>query len=88
MDNPHGLTISEDDLYICEGEHGLKVFDKTNINEIGDRQLNHLTGFMAFDIIAIPNSELAMVIGRDGLYQFDISNPRQLKEISVIPVIR
>ena len=39
MDNPHGLSIKGDNLYLCEGEFGLKTFDisdpmKLNRNKI------------------------------------------------------
>lgn len=89
MQNPHGLSKVGDNLYICEGKYGLKVFDASDWKKIGDRELAHLTGFTTFDIIALSgNKPVAMVIGEDGLYQFDATNPADLKQLSVIQVQR
>lgn len=85
MEHPHGLSKSEDDLFICEGDAGLKVFDASDRLKIGDRLLAHAKGFNAFDIITLSN-DLALIIGSDGFYQYDISNPEKIKQISHIPV--
>ncbi|MEM8526392.1 MAG: hypothetical protein AAGG68_17250 [Bacteroidota bacterium] len=83
MDNPHGLSVRNNIVYLCDGDSGLKVFDVENQKEI--KQLDH-EKFKTYDAIALPNSELLMVIGDDGFYQFDASNPKKLKQLSVIPV--
>lgn len=88
MKNPHGLSKVNDNLFICEGEHGLKVFDASEWDKIGQRQLSHLEGFATFDIIALAAKQIAIVIGKDGLYQFDISDPADLRQLSVIRVQR
>ena len=88
MDNPHGLSKSGDNLYICEGEFGLKVFDASDWKKIDDNRLTHIKGFATFDIITLTNKNLALVIGRDGFYQFDITNPSDMKELSVLPVTK
>jgi hypothetical protein len=38
----------------------------------------------AYDVI--PLGKNLMLIGKDGLYQFDASNPKQLRQLSKIPV--
>jgi hypothetical protein len=86
MHNPHGLSVFDGEIYICEKTQGLKVFDVTDINRIGDRLLEHISGFTAFDIIILPNKKIALVIGADGLYQFDISDPANLRQLSILPV--
>ncbi len=88
MDNPHGLSIRNNTLYLCEGEHGLKVFDIENVERIANNKLDHVKDFDAYDVIAIPNKEVVMVIGKDGFYQFDTSDDSKLEEISVINVTR
>ena len=40
-----------------------------------------------YDVITL-NNENALVIGDDGFFQFDISDPKNVKEISRIPVER
>lgn len=88
MDNPHGLSLSDNNLYICEGDFGLKVFDASDWEKIDKNRLTHLKGFATFDIITLSDKKLAMVIGKDGFYQFDITNPSALKELSVLPVAK
>ncbi|MEM6846082.1 MAG: hypothetical protein AAF632_27980 [Bacteroidota bacterium] len=80
MDHPHGLAIDETTLFICEGEFGLKVFDATNSQEISSNRLAHIKDIHAFDVI--PLNGVLMVIGEDGLYQYDYSDPSDLKLLS------
>ena len=52
-----------------------------------DRNLQqHIQNLDAFDVIPLEKSLL--LIGKDGFYQFDASNPRQLRQLSHIPVSR
>lgn len=81
MEHPHGLSVRDSELYLCEGAHGLKVFDVSDLNSIDDRQLDHVKGMHAFDAISLSTAHL-LVIGEDGLYQFDSDEPSQLKQIS------
>ena len=37
---------------------GVKVFDAAEWNTIGDKQVSHLTGFAAYDIITLPHRNL------------------------------
>jgi len=85
MANPHGLAIDGDRLFICEGEFGLKYFDASNPAKIGGSLLAHYDNFHAFDVIAY--QEVLMMIGRDGLYQYDYSDPTALKLLSVIQIV-
>ncbi len=87
MDNPHGLALRDKTLYLCEGDAGLKAFDVADWETIDQNQLSHIKGFSTYDAIALPNDVL-LVIGKDGFYQFKTGNPKDLKEISVIPVER
>ena len=85
MQNPHGLSIAKDQLYICEGAFGFKIFDASNWRTIGDKQQAHLQDFSAFDVITLAGEDLAIIIGEDGLYQYDVSDPKKPKQLSVIP---
>jgi hypothetical protein len=87
MDHPHGLSVADQTLFLCEGNSGLKVFDVEDNNTISQHLLNWVKGIHAFDVIVLPQSEVAMVIGEDGLYQYDVSDRNKLKELSVIPVV-
>jgi hypothetical protein len=86
MDNPHGPSVVDETLYLCEGKFGLKTFDVSDPNKISQRLQDHITGFGAYDVIVLPPGDLVMVIGEDGLYQYDASDRSDLKRISVIAV--
>ncbi|MEO7175937.1 MAG: hypothetical protein ABIV51_08660, partial [Saprospiraceae bacterium] len=85
MDNPHGLSIVDKTMYLCEGIYGLKVYDVTDNKKIELK--SQIKNHHAFDVIAL-DSNLLMMIGDDGFYQYDISDPLQLKELSRIEVQR
>ncbi|HQW26727.1 MAG TPA: hypothetical protein PLV75_12240, partial [Saprospiraceae bacterium] len=51
MSNPHGLSVVNKTLYLCEGTFGLKTFDVTDPNAVSANLLDHLSGFQAFDVI-------------------------------------
>lgn len=84
MQNPHGLGIDGNTIFICEGEFGLKIFDASNHYTISNQMISHFNAMDAFDVI--PFNEILILIGQDGLYQFDYSNPEEIKMISGIPV--
>lgn len=87
MDNPHGLSIDENNLFLCEGTHGLKVFDIDDPKKLGDNKVSHVKNVSAYDVIALPGeSDVLLMIGEGGFFQYDYSNPRDLKEISRILV--
>ena len=89
MLNPQGLGVDFPNLFICEGQHGLKTFDVRSALDV--KQLQHLTGMNAYDVIPLGRYDgvaTLLMIGRDGLYQFDYSNPGQLRQMSKILVSR
>jgi len=88
MSNPHGLSIYEDLLMICEGEFGFKIFDKSEYNNIAENELSHVDNINAYDVIAIPGSTIAMVIGEDGLFQYDFSTASDPIKLSLISATR
>ena len=85
MKNPHGLGIDDALLFICEGEFGLKAFDAKDPLNIDQNLLAFFEERHAFDVIPLGN--ILLVVGEDGLYQYDYSNPQDLKLLSVIPVL-
>jgi hypothetical protein len=86
MTQPHGLSLKDETLYICDGVDGLKVFDASNDFEIGDRLLSRDATITTFDVIASPYRDVLLVIGKDGFYQYDNSDPANLQKLSEIPV--
>ena len=85
MHNPHGLGIRDGILFICDGDEGLKVFDATDVSKITRNQLAHFKDIHAFDVIPLTN--ILLMIGEDGFYQYDYSNLDDIHQVSVIPVV-
>ena len=85
MKNPHGLAVDtkyvRKTLFVCDGDAGLKVLDVSdplNINKVTED--NSMNGY---DVIA--HNDILMLIGKDGLYQYDYVNLGNLRLLSVIP---
>ena len=86
MTNPHGLGIENGTLFICEGSAGLKVYDATDNYEITNNLLAYYGELDAFDVIPYQNN--LIMVGNEGLYQFDYSDPNDIKFLSVITISR
>jgi hypothetical protein len=84
MENPHGLSIDFPTLYLCEGDKGLKVFDVSDKMNIDQHLLSFQKDMHAYDVISL--GKTLLLIGDDGFYQFDASDPKNLRQISKIPV--
>jgi hypothetical protein len=82
MLNPHGLGISNNDLFICEGANGLKAFKNTDVLKIGDNQRSFIKGINAKDVITGPKS--LIVTGDEGVYQYNYANSSALRLLSKI----
>lgn len=87
MTNPHGLSISADELYLCDGADGLKVFDISDPESLNRNLIEHHNEKFAFDVITLPElNNLLIMIGAQGLVQYDFSDPSNLKELSSINI--
>lgn len=71
LTNPHGLSKEDNILIICDGADGVKIFDADRPDNI--RQLSHIKGMNAFDVIAL--GRVAMVSAEDALYLIDFNDP-------------
>ena len=67
MDEPYGLGIKDDKLFICDGSSGLKVYDKSAVPDLP--QLNHFKDIVTFDVI--PLNEQLLMVGDGILYQYE-----------------
>jgi len=67
MTDPHGLGIKENTLFLCDGSDGLKVYDKSDVDNL--YQLNHFEDINTYDVIPLANSLL--MIGDKILYQYE-----------------
>jgi len=84
MQNPHGLGLAGDVLYICEGQFGFKSFNAKDVTKVGDMPLEHLAKLNSTDVIPGPKS--LIVIGENGVCQYDYSDKAKLKLLSCISV--
>ncbi len=67
LDGPYGLGVKDEKLFICDGESGLKVYDKTDVEDLV--ALNHFKDINTFDVI--PLEENLLLVGEDVLYQYE-----------------
>ena len=86
MVNPKGLGIDNKKLFICDSQDGLKVYDANDIMNISQHQLAHFGNMKATDVI--PWNNRLLMIGSDGLTQYDYSNINNISVMSVIPVAK
>nr|MBS0038204.1 hypothetical protein [Saprospiraceae bacterium] len=85
MANPHGLSVIEANLFLCDGEAGLKIFDVTDDHQIDKNQLAHVKGGHTYDVIAL-GSDHIIVTGEKGIRQYDTSDKRAPRELSYLPI--
>jgi len=85
MYNPHGLGIDGDLLFICDGTAGLKIYDRSDPLDIINKKLAHYPDFFTYDVI--PKDGVLMLVGKDGIYQYNYSNPANIVQISHIPIV-
>ena len=85
MFNPHGLGVDGNLLFVCDGEAGLKIYDKTDPLEIISHQVAHYPDFNTYDVI--PLNDILMLIGNGGIYQYDYSDPDNIIQISHIAIV-
>lgn len=86
MTNPHGVGIDNGTLFICEGSAGLKVFDASDVLKISSNLLAYYGELDAYDVIPYQNN--LIMVGNNGLYQFDYSDPNDIKFLSMISISR
>jgi len=83
MQNPHGLAVRGNHLFVCEGQFGMKVF------EIKDRgsleEIKVYPSIRSKDVI-LSNDSLMIVVADDGLFQYDYSDIRNIETLSQIRI--
>ena len=86
MTNPHGLGKDGNLLFICDGSSGLKVFDASDPRKISGNLIYRYPDINAYDVIPVGN--ILVLIGDDGLYQYDYSNVKSIKLLSTILTVK
>ena len=78
MLNPHGLGVDGNNLFVCEGDYGLKVFDLTSPE--APQESSFLEDLHAFDVI--PNRSVLIVTGNEGIFQYQYDQNQTLTLLS------
>jgi len=84
MVNPHGLGIDDDVLFICDGEAGLKIYDASDPYNIKSNKLASFPDINAYDVI--PLDDHLIMIGEEGLFQYDYSDVTEITLLSILPI--
>ncbi|MBI9037919.1 MAG: hypothetical protein JEY97_07290 [Bacteroidales bacterium] len=84
MSGPYGLGIDDNVLFICDGDAGLKIYDASDPLAIDDNMLAHFPEIQAFDVI--PINGVLILIGEDGIYQYDYQDIENITFISKIEI--
>jgi hypothetical protein len=82
MKEPYGLGVDGNTLFVCD--EGLAVFDASDPILSGSRKITHFQDIDGYDVI--PLDGILILIGNDGMYQYDYSNIQDIKLISKLEV--
>lgn len=80
MHHPHGLSIDGDLLFIADGDAGLKVFDATIPERVGNKMIASFPEMHGIDVIA--HEEILILVGDDGIAQYSYANPKDITLLS------
>lgn len=84
LTGPYGLAKDGNLLFVCDGTAGLKIYNAAD--PLNLQLTKQLTDLETYDVIALNNR--AVVVARDGLYQYDYSNPSAVSLISKLSIAK
>ncbi len=76
MNNPYGLGVKDDWLFVCDDDAGLKVFDIKDTPDL--RLIDQFSNINTYDVI--PLEDMLLMVGDNTLYQYSYKG----NEISLI----
>lgn len=82
MTKPKGLGIDNGTLFLCDD--GLKIYNAEDPQTLMANRLAHYSGMDGYDVI--PHNNVLMMIADDGIYQYDYSNLKEIKQLSKLAV--
>lgn len=82
LTNPHGLSKDGDLLFICDGAAGLKLFNAADVLNL--QLLKTVGGIDTYDVIA--ENGTALVVAKDGLYQYSYANLNDIRLLSKLTI--
>ena len=84
MKEPYGLGVKDQLLFVCEGEHGLGIYDISDLYRMKENRVALFEDIEATDVI--PLDSLLFTIGDSGFYIYDFSDARDIFLLSKIEV--
>ena len=84
LTNPHGLAKDGNVLFVCDGKAGLKVYNASDVLNL--QLLSTISGLETYDVIALNGT--AIVVAKDGIYQYNYSDPSQLTLLSKLTILK
>jgi len=78
LSHPVGLSKDGNNLFVCDGQAGLKVYNAADVNNL--QLIKDLKDGAVYDVVA--ENGLAIVVASDGMYQYDYSNLDNIHLIS------
>ena len=76
--HPVGLSKDGDNLFICDGKDGLKIYNAADVNNL--QLIKQFKDAEVYDVIA--ENGLAIVMTKEGIYQYDYSDLTNIHLIS------
>ena len=78
LKHPVGLSKDGNNLFICDGKDGLKIYNAANVNSL--QMIQQLNDAIAYDVIA--QNGIAILVASNGIYQYDYSDLSNIHLIS------
>ena len=76
--HPAGLSKDGNNLFICDGKDGLKIYDASDVTNLQLRK--QLKDAVVYDVVT--ENGLAIVVADTGLYQYDYSDLNNIHLLS------
>jgi len=80
MEEPQGESLDGNHLFLCDGKGGLKVYNVTDVENI--HLMKVFSDINPFDVIAY--NGIAIVVAKEGIFQYDYSDINNISKISTI----
>ena len=82
MTNPFGLSKEGTTLFVCDGKAGLKIYDANDVSNLQLRKTISVSE--TYDIITLGG--IAILVAKDGLYQYDYSDLNNIRLLSKLTI--
>jgi len=91
VSQPKGVAVTDQKIYLCDGWSGIKVYDHQITENVGfdsNRLIDvqTITNIDAYDAIALSDKPILLVVGNDGLYQYQRAENGSLTLLSQIGI--